>query len=210
MAKKIEQETTPVVVDERLKEIARTMGMECETDDALLAEAILQKLQEVDSKLSPLAEQMERDSRVASLIKLLTQGVALEEAVDKVLTNEHNPEDPRYIASLKETETFCEEHQMEHNTIECFLQYIEELISKISDGEMCREVLEKLWKSFVYDQETEAAFEAGTVKGRNMQIEALRSEREEGDGLGGIPAGATVEQKVPKLGYIEQIMKNRR
>lgn len=209
MAKKIEQEAAPIV-DNQLKDIALKMRIECEGQEADLSELIIQKLHEVESKLNPLAELMEQDERVASLIRLLSKGVSLDEAVDTILTSEHNPNDPRYITSLKETESFCEEHELEHDTIECFLQFIEELLSHISNGEIDREVLEKLWKSFVYDKELSSAFEAGSLKGRNMQIETLRSEREEGDGIGGIPAGATIEQVQPKIGYIEQILKNRR
>lgn len=164
---------------------------------------------EVENK-EPVVENNVVDERVEKLLKLLSEGVPLEEAIADVTQLNCDPENPKYIKAVSETEAFCEQHGADHSQIECFTQYIEEILSQFSDGNITRELLAKMWKSFAFDIETKAAYEAGVVKGRNMQIEELRAERETGDGFGGLSAGSTIEPKTTKLGYIEQIMRNRK
>lgn len=213
MAKKIEQELAPAA-DGRLLEIAANLGVDSEAAKDDLLEAVIVKFQEVEEKLSPLIEQMEKDERVSKLLMLLAKGVRLEQAVDEVLDNLNDETDmadnPTYNEAIKQTQMFCEKHDMAHSQIECFVEYIEDMLSKIAKGEITKEILENLWNSFVYDAEIGAAYKAGVLKGRNMKIEDMRIEREAGDGLGEISAGGNVEQHEPKLGYIEQILKNRR
>ncbi|MEG0499492.1 MAG: hypothetical protein RR550_00040 [Rikenellaceae bacterium] len=164
---------------------------------------------EVENK-EPVEEKKVVDERVDRLLKLLSEGVTLEKAIAEVTGLTCNPENPKYIRAVEETGAFCDEHLSDHSEIECFTQYIEEILSQFASGDITRELLAKMWKSFAFEHETKAAFEAGVVKGRNMQIEALRAEREAGDGLGALSSGSTITPKSPKLGYIEQIMQNRR
>lgn len=161
---------------------------------------------EVENK-EPVVEKTIVDERVEKLLKLLSEGVPLEVAVAEVTQLNCDPENPKYIKAVKETETFCEQHGVDHTQIECFTQYIEEILSQFSDGDITRDLLAKMWKSFVFDSETAASFEAGVVKGRNMQIEEIRAERDAGDGFGGLSAGSTIEAIPKKIGYIEQIMR---
>lgn len=162
------------------------------------------------TKAEPVVEKKVMDERIVKLLQLLDEGRPFEEALGEVTQMNCDPNNPRYVAALGETEGFCEEHGLEHSQIECFTAYIEEILAQFSAGEITKELLLKMWKSFIFDREMETAFEAGVVKGRNMQIEALRVERENGDGLGDVSAGSTIEHASPKLGYIEQLMKSRR
>lgn len=158
----------------------------------------------------PVVENKVVDERIVKLLQLVDDGKTFEEALAEMTQMNCDPTNPKYMAALGQTEGFCEEHGLEHSQIECFTAYIEEILSQFSTGEITKELLLKMWKSFIFDREVESAFEAGVVKGRNMQIEALRMERENGDGLGDVSAGGTIEQAPPRLGYIEQLMRSRR
>lgn len=207
MAKKNEQEI-PIVVDTRLQKIAEELGMVIDGEEDNLLDKVIERLQQMNESLMPLTKQMDTDARVVELITSLAKGMSLDEAVEVVMAAD--TDSSIFQSAQRETEMFCEKHKLEHDDVECFLTFVEELLGKIGRGEISVEVLDSLRKSFVFDDETKAAFDAGVVKGRNMQIEAKRMERVEDDGLGEMSAGSDTERRTPKLGYIEQIIKNRR
>lgn len=206
-------------VDENYRKIiesAASVGVtipEGSIDVILLAQALVDKLLRIDENLRPLAQSIEKDERVGELIAALCQGETIEEALlecEIIAQKEQKSDEADFNQSLKEANKFCTHHKLDHSAIECFVQFVQGIVSEVSKGKITQDVLTLFWKSFTFDKEVKEAFSAGVLKGRNMNIEELRSEREQNDGMGSISGGASIEKTLKIPGYIERIIKNKR
>ena len=88
-----------------------------------------------------------------------------------------------------------------------FTEYVDNLVGDMINGIFSQQSLEKLYRSYTYEEDVRTAHEAGEIDGRNAAIETRRlALRRESDGLPS-GAGASMQENSPrKTGYIERLM----
>lgn len=97
---------------------------------------------------------------------------------------------------------FAKEKGWDKNQVNEFLnKATDELFTKVSQGIIDKDILEKLEKLYNYDEDVESARVAGEVAGRNQTIET-KMKKMEGDGLPEGPiGGAEAKQETKKKAY---------
>lgn len=75
-------------------------------------------------------------------------------------------------------EAYCKENNLDADK---FREEIDQLLMPIMDGTLTMEACKILDKGLHYDKDTQDAYDAGVVEGRNTNINAMRDDR--GDGL---------------------------
>ena len=96
---------------------------------------------------------------------------------------------------------------MDEEEAERFIDFVDNvLLGNITNDIYDKQLLEKLWHAFKYEEEIRNAREAGVIEGRNAQIETRRLKAAgSSDGLPG--SGNAVVADIPrKKGYIERLM----
>lgn len=87
-------------------------------------------------------------------------------------------------------ENYCAEHKID---VDEFRNKIDELLMPIMDGIFSKETCAALDRAINYDKDTQDAYDAGVVEGRNTNINAMRDDK--GDGL---PKGLGSQSIEPK------------
>ncbi|HIS34314.1 MAG TPA: hypothetical protein IAA79_05260 [Candidatus Avirikenella pullistercoris] len=109
--------------------------------------------------------------------------------------------------SESEVADFFASKEMDEEEAERFIDFVDNvLLGNITNDIYDKQLLEKLWHAFKYEEEIRNAREAGVIEGRNAQIETRRLKAAgSSDGLPG--SGNAVVADIPrKKGYIERLM----
>ncbi len=109
-----------------------------------------------------------------------------------------------------EIEKFFQSKALTPEEEKAFTEYVDNLVGDMINGIFSQQSLEKLYRSYTYEEDIRTAHEAGEIDGRNAAIESRRMAlRRESDGLPS-SSGASMQESAPrKTGYIERLMANK-
>lgn len=118
----------------------------------------------------------------------------------KAATEEYNA---NFDESMKTIAPFAEENGLDADEFRIKIE--DEILIPLLSGKWDKELLTKLNKALMYDKDTEDAFAAGQVKGRNENINKLRAMPSDGMPKG-LNSQASVDKKRVKNSLIEQAL----
>ena len=112
--------------------------------------------------------------------------------------------------SKKEIEDFFSKKALTSEQEKSFTEYVDNLVSDMINGIFSQKSLEKLYRSYTYEDDIRTAHEAGEIDGRNATIEMQRiSRRNDTDGLPSNAGAIETPDNNRKIGYIERLMANK-
>ena len=112
--------------------------------------------------------------------------------------------------SKEEIDEFFRTKSLTPEQEKAFTEYVDNLVGDMINGIFSQQSLEKLYRSYTYEEDVRTAHEAGEIDGRNAAIETRRiAKKSDTDGLPS-NAGALETPINPKrVGYIERLIANR-